>query len=434
IERLQSVTAALAGALDFEAVANVFVTRAVEAAGARAGAIFLRSDDDASLVLARAEGYADGAFPLGSRVPVDAPMPVSLATRTKEPVYVSSPAEWRSRFGEPRAQTWHRSDAWAALPVVARDRVIAVLGLSFVGAPAFDADTRAFLLSLAQQCGQALDRATLFDAAVQARHSAEEARRAAQEANHAKSAFLAMMSHELRTPLNAIGGYTELLELGLRGPVTPAQLEDLTRIRRNKDHLLSIINDILNLARIEAGHLAVHLEDVPVAVVLSELEGVVAPLIRAKGLRYEVAGAAAGQHVRADRERLQQVLLNFVSNAVRFTDAGGTVTLTCDEAAGETIRFAVRDTGIGIPADRLEAIFEPFVQVDAGLTRRTGGTGLGLAISRDLARAMGGRIAVESELGRGSVFSLFLPRARFGAEVPSTAGRATPATRVATPR
>ena len=259
------------------------------------------------------------------------------------------------------------------------------------------------------QCAQALDRAMLFDAAVQARHSAEEARGAAQSANAAKSSFLAMMSHELRTPLNAIGGYAQLMEMELRGPVTGDQRGDLERIQRNQQHLLSIIDDILNLSRIEAGQLTVSAAAVPLGEVLGEVEAMIAPQVLARGLRYEF-DAEPSLVAQADREKLQQVLLNLVSNAVRFTEPGGIVQVT-GEPRPDEVAVRVSDTGIGIPFDKLGAIFEPFVQVDAGLTRRTGGTGLGLAISRDLARAMGGRIEVESEVGRGSTFTVVLPRA-----------------------
>jgi signal transduction histidine kinase len=260
---------------------------------------------------------------------------------------------------------------------------------------------------------------------VQARNAAEEAERAAQAASTAKSAFLAMMSHELRTPLNAIGGYADLMELGIRGPVTPAQVEDLGRIRRNQQHLLAIINDILNLARIEAGGVVVELRDVRMLDVLGGIDALIGPQVAAKGLRYETGACPPDLRVRADREKLQQVMLNLISNAVRFTDAGGTVAVSC-EAGEELVRLRVRDSGIGIPADKLESIFHPFVQVDSGLTRRTGGTGLGLSISRELTAAMGGRILVESTLGVGSTFTVELPRASEPHAAPPGAQHAAP--------
>jgi signal transduction histidine kinase len=406
-ERLQQVTAALAGAVDFEGVASVIVREGLAAADAAAGSIFLFTGDHQALELVRSQGH--GAEPLlgWTIVPLAAPIPVAAAVRSQEPVYVASPAEWRSMpGGVPQPPI---GCAWAGFPLVARGRTIGAMGLSFATEQPFDRETRALLLALSQQCAQALDRAMLFDSAVQARHAAEEARRAAQSANAAKSSFLAMMSHELRTPLNAIGGYAQLMEMELRGPVTGEQRDDLERIQRNQQHLLSIINDILNLSRIEAGQLTITAADVPLVEVLAEVEAMIAPQAAARGLRYE-ASAGADLVVHADREKLRQVLLNLVSNAVRFTEGAGSVRVS-GEAAGNQVIVRVTDSGIGIPADKLQAIFEPFVQVDSGLTRRTGGTGLGLAISRDLMQAMGGRIDVSSELGRGSTFTISLPRA-----------------------
>jgi signal transduction histidine kinase len=231
-----------------------------------------------------------------------------------------------------------------------------------------------------------------------------------QQANAAKSQFLAMMSHELRTPLNAIGGFTELLELGLRGPVTAEQVEDLGRIRRNKDLLLSIIADILEFARADAGALTVKANALSIAPLLADVTDLVGAQIASKGLRLTVGPVPAGAVARGDLERVQQVLLNLLSNATKFTDPGGEITVETTLADGE-VRIAVRDTGRGIDAAQLEAIFEPFVQVDASLTRRTGGTGLGLAIARKLTAAMGGRLTVQSALGTGSTFMLALPHA-----------------------
>ena len=237
---------------------------------------------------------------------------------------------------------------------------------------------------------------------------AERARQAADEANAAKSAFLATMSHELRTPLNAIAGYTQLLEMGVHGPVTPAQHEALDKIRRNQTHLLGLINDVLNFARIEAGQVQYELEEVPVDAALRAVKALVEPQIRGKGLAYSYRDGDGTVTVRADRERMEQVVLNLLSNAVKFTDRGGRVELSW-EADGPVVHVHVRDTGRGIPPDRLDAIFEPFVQVDPTLTRAAEGTGLGLAISRDLARAMKGDLTARSVPGEGSVFTLTLP-------------------------
>jgi PAS domain S-box-containing protein len=241
---------------------------------------------------------------------------------------------------------------------------------------------------------------------------AEHLRDAAEEANRAKSTFLAVMSHELRTPLNAIAGYVQLLEMGIHGPVTEAQVETLGRIGRSQRHLLRLINEVLNLARIESGRVEYDLEALPVAQVVAEVAPMVEPQLQARGLTFTV-DVAPELRVRADREKLLQILLNLLGNAVKFTPAGGRVSLDARRSPGseERVLLRVRDTGIGIPAEKLASIFEPFVQVDASHTRGEHGTGLGLAISRDLARGMDGDLTAESVPDQGSTFMLVLPLA-----------------------
>jgi signal transduction histidine kinase len=258
-------------------------------------------------------------------------------------------------------------------------------------------------------------RITYAVAAIEDVSALETARADAQAANRAKGEFLAVMSHELRTPLNAIGGYAELMEMGIRGPVTPQQAEDLGRIQRSQRHLLGLVNEVLNYAKLETGTVRYDAVDLAVCDALAEAEALVAPQARAKGLVLATADCPPDLGVRADAEKLRQVLANLLSNAVKFTEARsgepGRIAVAC-QAAGARIRIAVADTGIGIPADQFERIFEPFVQVRAALTRTAEGTGLGLAISRDLARGMGGELTVESSPGVGSTFTLTLPRSR----------------------
>jgi signal transduction histidine kinase len=250
----------------------------------------------------------------------------------------------------------------------------------------------------------------LYDLEQHARTVVEEAYRLAEAANRSKSQFLAVMSHELRTPLNAIGGYAELLEMGIRGPVTPEQREDLFRIQASQRHLLGLINEVLNYAKLETGTVSYDIGDVVVRESLVAAESLVAPQIRVKGLTLGTMDCAPGTIARADSEKLRQILVNLLSNAVKFTDSGGRIEMSCTTDAAR-VYIRVRDSGIGIPADKLHVIFDPFVQVRGDLARRHEGTGLGLAISRDLARAMGGDLTVESKLREGSTFTLALPRA-----------------------
>jgi signal transduction histidine kinase len=235
-----------------------------------------------------------------------------------------------------------------------------------------------------------------------------EARDAAEAANRAKSEFLAVMSHELRTPLNAIGGYVELMEMEIHGPVTPEQRTDLERIQKSQRHLLGLINEVLNYARIETGSVQYELSQVRLNNALAASEGLIAPQVWKKGLRITTHQCGDDVVIRADAEKLQQILLNLLSNAVKFTGSGGQITLSCALLA-DRVRVAVEDTGEGVPEDRLGSIFEPFVQVRSDLTRTNEGAGLGLAISRNLARGMGGDLIVESTPGVGSRFTLELP-------------------------
>lgn len=249
------------------------------------------------------------------------------------------------------------------------------------------------------------------------RHAAQEraiadARRVAEaeSANSAKSDFLTAMSHELRTPLNAIGGYTELLSLGLGGPITEQQIEYLERIRRSQQHLMGIISDLLDFSRIEAGHLTYTIEPILLDNVIDTVMGLAVPQAMARSVRLRRGKSAASPIALGDRAKVDQILLNLFSNAIKFTKSGGSVTVETSVTV-KTASIAVVDTGTGVPSDKLETIFEPFVQLGRSLSSAHEGMGLGLSISRDLARAMGGDLTVSSVLGAGSTFNLTLPAA-----------------------
>ena len=239
----------------------------------------------------------------------------------------------------------------------------------------------------------------------------EEEGRISDEVRRAKTDFLQMISHELRAPLHAIGGYNELLAMEIRGPLTEAQQDVLRRMKHAEEHLLGIIEGILGFQN-SGQPLTAELVEVTVGAALEDLWPLVEPKARSHDVSLENhLDGAAGARVWADPERLRQVLLNLVSNAIHFTPEGGRVWLDYVDTPDEGC-MRVHDTGVGIPPDQLEAIFEPFTQLDMSLTRERGGIGLGLAISRQLAHGMRGSITVTSRLGRGSTFTLSLPKQR----------------------
>ena len=244
-----------------------------------------------------------------------------------------------------------------------------------------------------------------------ARAEAEKTRVQAEAANRAKSDFLRVMSHELRTPLNAIGGYTELMELELRGPVTEEQRRDLGRIRASQQHLLGLISGVLDLSRIESGRVAYRLESIPVGPFLAGIDDLIGPQVSGKLISLEYVPAGRELAVLADAEKLRQIMLNLLSNAIRHTPPEGRITLSAAAIEDSKVAISVCDTGSGIAEDAVERIFEPFVQLDRTLTSLHEGLGLGLSISRDLARGMGGDLTVESRRGEGARFTLTLPRA-----------------------
>ena len=259
----------------------------------------------------------------------------------------------------------------------------------------------------------------------------EERAQALRDATEAKSRFLATMSHELRTPLNAVLGYSGLLRDGVYGAMNEAQERAILNIVRRAKDLQLLIDDVLDLSKIEAGRMELRYEEFDPRVILAEVEETIAPLASEKRLQLKMSATSAPAHVRLDRTKYKQILTNLASNAVKFTPFGGTVEITIDGSAGTQFVTRVRDTGIGIAPQNLERIFESFRQVEDGTTRRYGGTGLGLAIARRLTELMNGTIRAESTLGQGATFVVTLPvvseeeaQAVAATETPEAAGAA----------
>ena len=401
-DALQRITAALGAATTQSEIADVVATLGLAYLEATAGALLLPEPDEPTCVeLLDAPGF-DGVV---RHLPLGADVPPTVAMRQGVPVLVATRAELEARF--PAAGAWlapmRNVEAIASAPVSMRDTIGGALVFTWSDALPADAGLVGRLDMVARLVGGALDRATLLAAE-------RAARRDAEAASRAKSEFLAVMSHELRTPLNAISGHVELLEMGLHGPLTPTQLEALSRVTRAQRHLLALITDVLNFSRIEAGRVDYELSDVEIGEMIASVAPLIEPQLAARNLTYEV-NAAARLVVRADRDKLRQVLLNLLSNAVKYTEPGGRVVVDTwtREDGGAFGYVRVRDTGCGIAPEKLDAIFEPFVRVDAGHTRRTDGAGLGLAIARDLARGMGGDLRARSIVGEGSSFTVSLP-------------------------
>jgi PAS domain S-box-containing protein len=235
----------------------------------------------------------------------------------------------------------------------------------------------------------------------------QSARKDAEAANRIKTELFARLSHEFRTPLHAVSGYLEILEQNIHGVLTADQRHDVSRIHQAQEHLMALVNMILDFAKLEGGPIELSMAEIPIEETLRAAEALVAPQFAKKGIVYTHHSGDPVVTVFADREKVQQIVLNLLANAMRFTPSGGAVDLDW-RIEDEALLVRVRDTGPGIPEDKVEEIFEPFVQLRAPGSIPSGGTGLGLAISRDLARAMGGDVRVTSAVGVGSVFTLHL--------------------------
>jgi signal transduction histidine kinase/DNA-binding response OmpR family regulator len=410
LARLQKITAALGSTVTQDEVADSVLREAIIALECEAGAVVIKNEEGGELTLLRESGSLDSFMRSFKDVhPPRSRGPYARAVEKCRPLYLESFEEMVKQY--PAFHSVAKADsrgAWIFLPLEINREAVGALAFGFSGPRKFSILDRQFADTVSRYCAQALDRVRLRIAAAAAIEEAGEARMMAEHANNAKTVFLRAMSHELRTPLNAISGYTEILELGIRGVVNPEQVKDLARIKRAAAYLLRLINDVLTMARLE-GARPLNVIAIPVSPVLAEVEGLCVLQAKANGLTLTVPPCEGSIRVAADAERFQQILLNLVTNAIKFTPADGAVTVTC-EIDATVARISVTDTGVGVRPVDLERVFEPFVQIDRHLTTATQqGVGLGLSISRELARAMRGDLTLKSTEGIGSTFTLTLP-------------------------
>ena len=405
-ELLQRLSVDLSFASTNEAVADAVIERATEAFGASGVVVCRVTASGDELEIVRATDMPEETMSEFARMPLTAATPLSDVVVTGLPMYLESLADWEVDY--PNLVSLTREighQAQIIVPLVVGGRCVGSLGIAFGEPHRFSADDREFATLMGGVCAVALERARLFEAERAARATAEDA-------NQAKGEFLAAMSHELRTPLNAIAGHIDLIAMEIYGPLEEKQREALHRVKRAQQHLLSLIDDLLSFARIEGGKVEYRLESITLRNVLSDVAPMIEPQMAAKNLNYDVSVPEEIIEVIADREKLVQVVLNLLSNAVKFTPTGGTIAVSVRPSArSNCIDLCVSDSGVGVPPDKVQAIFDPFVQLSTSPSDRHEGTGLGLAISRDLARGMGGDLYVESAVGKGATFAIELPLA-----------------------
>ncbi|GEM_PF-1567573 len=336
---------------------------------------------------------------------------------------VASPAEEpasgpEARAMESREPVLDREGGFVVVPLATSERAWGVLSIRLERAPLFLEESVDSLRILTDQVARALQAESYASEQEEIRLrelrlAGDELRRqneAIQEANRLKSEFLANMSHELRTPLNSIIGFAELLESGKVGEPDPTQKEFLGDILTSSRHLLQLINDVLDLAKVEAGRMEFAPEEVDLASLVEEVVVVVRALSTRKGIEVSTSVAPEVRRVSADPVRLKQVLFNYLSNAIKFTPEGGRVEVRATPQGPESFRLEVQDTGVGIRAEDIPKLFQEFQQLDSSMAKQQQGTGLGLALTKRLAEAQGGSVGVESAPGRGSTFSVTLPR------------------------
>jgi PAS domain S-box-containing protein len=403
LARLQAVSTALSQALTPQQVATAVIEHGISSLNAHAGTVVLLDEAGTQLEIVATVGFKPEVVEGWKQFALASPVPLADAVRERLPVLVESVADSNERYpmlGQLASVTGSR--ALVALPLIVKGRTIGAMGLSFPRAQSFGEDDRAFMLALAQQCAQALERARLYE-------TEQRLRAEAETANRLKDEFLATVSHELRTPLTAIVGWSSMLRTGdFDQPTTARAIET---IERNALAQTQIIEDLLDVSRIITGKVTLDPRPVELTSIVEAALDSVRPAATTKGLtlKSETVADVGLAAVWGDPARLQQVMWNLLANAVKFTPAGGEVAVRLSRA-GAHVRIAVADTGQGISRDFLPYVFDRFRQADGTITRTHGGLGLGLAIVRHLVEIHGGTVTAESAgEGRGATFIIELP-------------------------
>jgi len=412
LRALGEVGQAVSSTLDLETVLATIVSRAVQLCGAAGGAIYEYDEAGEEFYLRATEGLPEEYLEIARHAPGrKGEGATGRLAITQAPIQIpdiTAPGAYESRIREVLIRTGHR--ALLAVPLLREEHMMGSLIVFRKTAGEFGPELVALLQTFATQSALAIQNARLFK-------EIEAKSRELEVAGRHKSEFLANMSHELRTPLNAIIGYSEMLEEDAADLDGGRLVPDLQKINAAGKHLLELINAVLDLSKIEAGKMDLYLEAFSVSRLMQDIAAVIRPLAEKNGNRLEVSCAPDAGEMHADLTKVRQALFNLLSNACKFTERG-TVTLTAArelDGTSEWMVFGVSDTGIGMTPEQMTRLFEEFSQADAATTRRYGGTGLGLALSRRLCRMMGGDIAVTSEAGRGSTFTIRLPATVTGA-------------------
>jgi signal transduction histidine kinase len=402
LETVAQVSTAAATILDPQALLQSVVDLAQRSFGLYHASVYLLDDSGHALNVAAASGLVgEQMLAQGHTIYIEQKQSIiAKAARTRQ-VMIVADAQVEPEFLPYSLLPHARSEM--AIPMIVADRLVGVFDVESETPQRFTAEESRTYTTLSAQTAVALRNAELY---AEQMATVERLR----ELDHLKSSFLANMSHELRTPLNSILGFTQVILEGLDGPLTDDMQMDLGLIEKNGQHLLNLINEVLDMAKIEAGRVSLSLEPLNLAALLGDVLRTTSPLARERTLVLELdSHLPEGMLIMADAVRLRQVLINVIGNAIKFTDQGGVYVSI--EQLGSRVQIRVRDTGIGIPPEKLETIFEAFSQVDTSTTRKVGGTGLGLPISRRLAEMHGGGLWADSKgiPGEGSVFTLELP-------------------------